>query len=115
MKIAPHARLAVFPPVLAAAFPLAFLAAPPAFSQTIQPAQTGQTTQVAQLVQPATSRQLTEMVVSATRSAQPIGDVVADVTVIDREALERAGPVGLADILARVPGIQITRNGGTGA
>jgi outer membrane receptor for Fe3+-dicitrate len=55
------------------------------------------------------------MVVSATRSAQPIGDVVADVTIIDRETIERAGPVGLADILARVPGIQITRNGGIGA
>jgi len=59
--------------------------------------------------------QLKEMVVSVTRSAQPIGDVVADVTIIDRETIERAGPVGLADILVRVPGIQITRNGGTGA
>ncbi len=55
------------------------------------------------------------MVVSATRSAQLIGDVVADVTLIDRETIERAGPVGLADILARVPGVQITRNGGMGA
>lgn len=109
MKTAPHARLAVFPPVLAAAFPLAFLAASPALSQTAQ------TTQVAQLVQPAAPRQLKEMVVSATRSAQPIGDVVADVTLIDRETIERAGPVGLADILARVPGVQITRNGGMGA
>ncbi len=36
------------------------------------------------------------MVVSATRSAQLIGDVVADVTLIDRETIERAGPVGLA-------------------
>lgn len=106
MKIAPHARLAVLPTALAAAFPLAslaFLAASPALSQTTPAAQT--------VVAP----QLKEMVVSATRSAQPIGDVVADVTVIDRETIERAGPVGLADILVRVPGIQITRNGGTGA
>jgi len=106
MNIAPHARLAVLPTALAAAFPLAslaFLAASPALSQTTPAGQT--------VVAP----QLKEMVVSATRSAQPIGDVVADVTVIDRETIERAGPVGLADILVRVPGIQITRNGGTGA
>jgi len=87
---------------LAAAFPLAFLAASPAL---------GQTAATPAVVAPL----LKEMVVSATRSAQPIGDVVADVTVIDRETIERAGPVGLADILVRVPGIQITRNGGTGA
>jgi vitamin B12 transporter len=103
MKIAPHARLAVLPLALAAAFPLAFLAAFPALSQTTQVAQAGATPQ------------LKEMVVSVTRSAQPISDVVADVTIIDRETIERAGPVGLADILVRVPGIQITRNGATGA
>jgi len=88
---------------LAAAFPLAFLANSPALSQNTQAPQAGATPQ------------LKEMVVSVTRSAQPIGDVVADVTIIDRETIERAGPVGLADILVRVPGIQITRNGGTGA
>src|SRR5689334_18031867 len=102
MKIAPRARLAALPLALAAAFPLAslaFLAASPAFSQTARPAQAG------------TAPQLKEMVVSVTRSAQPIGDVVADVTIIDRETIERAGPVGLADILVRVPGIQMTRNG----
>ncbi|MDO9405910.1 MAG: TonB-dependent receptor [Polaromonas sp.] len=60
------------------------------------------------------SPQLKETVVTATRSAQPIGDVVADVTIIDREVIERAGAVGLADLLARVPGIEITRNGGIG-
>jgi vitamin B12 transporter len=92
MKTAPHARLAVLPLALAAAF-VPFTS----FAQT------------------QTAPQLREMVVSVTRSAQPIGDVVADVTIIDREAIERAGPVGLADILVRVPGIQITRNGGTGA
>ena len=58
--------------------------------------------------------QLREVVVSATRMARPAGDVVADVTVIDRETLERAGPVGLADVLARVPGLEIMRNGGLG-
>jgi len=109
MKTVPRARLAVPPLAVAAAFPLAFLAASAALSQTTQTAQTPQAAQ--SVVAP----RLKEMVVSATRSAQPIGDVVADVTLIDRETIERAGPVGLADILARVPGIQITRNGGTGA
>lgn len=57
---------------------------------------------------------LKEVVVTATRMARPVGDVVADVTIIDRETLERAGPVGLADVLARVPGLEIARNGGVG-
>lgn len=90
-----HTRLAVLPLAVAAAFP--------ALSQTAPAAQAG------------AAPQLKEMVVTATRSAQPIGDVIADVTVIDRETIERAGPVGLADVLVRVPGIQITRNGGIGS
>lgn len=55
---------------------------------------------------------LNETVVTATRSARPATDVVADVTIIDRAEIERAGPVGLADVLARVPGIELARNGG---
>lgn len=57
---------------------------------------------------------LKEVVVTATRMARPVGDVVADVTIIDRATLERAGPVGLADVLARVPGLEMSRNGGMG-
>ena len=83
-----------------AALPLAFAAAFPSF-----PA----------LAQSASSPQLKEMFVTATRSAQPTGDVVADVTIVDRDAIERAGPVGIVDVLARIPGIEITRNGGTGS
>lgn len=64
--------------------------------------------------QSAPTPQLKENVVTATRTSQPIGDVVADVTIIDRETIERSGAVGLADILARVPGFQFTRNGGIG-
>jgi len=84
-----NARLALLPLALSAAFP--------SFSQT--------------QVMP----QLREMVVTATRSAQPLTDVVADVTIIDRERIERSGAVGLADVLKRVPGIEIARNGGPGA
>jgi vitamin B12 transporter len=55
---------------------------------------------------------LNEIVVTANRTPQPLSDLVADVSVIDREQIERAGAVGVADLLARQPGIEITRNGG---
>lgn len=58
---------------------------------------------------------LQETVVTATRVAQPLTDVVADVTIIDREAIERSGASALADLLARVPGFSFSRNGGPGA
>ncbi len=52
---------------------------------------------------------------TATRTAQPLADLVADVTVVDRETIERSGATGLADVLARLPGIEMVRNGGPGA
>ena len=75
-------RLAVLPLALATAFS--------SFSQT------------------QTAPQLREMVVTATRSAQPLSDVVADVTIIDRDHIERSGAAGLADVLKRVPGVEIS-------
>jgi vitamin B12 transporter len=57
---------------------------------------------------------MAETVVTATRTPQPLSDLVADVTVIDRETIETSGATGLADVLARVPGIEISRNGGPG-
>ncbi|MDB5779767.1 MAG: TonB-dependent receptor, plug [Polaromonas sp.] len=80
-----------------AALPLALMLAFPAFAQT------------------PTSPQLRETVVTATRTAQPLSDVVADVTIIDRQKIERSGAAGLADVLKRVPGIEMSRNGGPGA
>ncbi len=63
---------------------------------------------------PALAQQsLKDVVVTATRVAQPLTDVVADVSLIDREQIERSGATGLADLLARVPGIEISRNGGS--
>jgi len=41
--------------------------------------------------------------------------VVADVTIIDRDRIERSGAAGVADVLKRVPGIEMSRNGGPGA
>jgi vitamin B12 transporter len=54
-------------------------------------------------------------VVTATRVAQPITDAVADVTIVDRDQIERSGAAGVADVLGRLPGISIARNGGVGA
>jgi vitamin B12 transporter len=63
---------------------------------------------------PAVVAQLKEVVVTATRVAQPLSDLVADVTILDRDTLERSGAAGLGDVLARVPGVEISRNGGAG-
>jgi vitamin B12 transporter len=57
---------------------------------------------------------LQETVVTATRVATPLSELVADVTVLDRDTLERSGATGLADVLSRVPGIELARNGGPG-
>jgi vitamin B12 transporter len=59
--------------------------------------------------------QMPPVIVTATRMAQPITDVVADVTLIDRAAIERSGAGGLVDLLARSPGIAMVRNGGPGS
>ncbi len=64
--------------------------------------------------QEAVGKNLQEMVVTANRIAQPLSDLVADMSIIDAQTIERQGPGSVADVLARVPGIQITRNGGPG-
>ncbi len=82
-------RLAALPLALAAAFP--------------------------SLAQTQTNSSLGEMVVTATRVAQPLSDLLADVTLVDRARIERSGATGLADLLGRLPGIEFQRNGGPGA
>ena len=57
---------------------------------------------------------LQDTVVTATRTEQPLADLVADVSIVDRETIEGSGATGLADVLARLPGIEISRNGGVG-
>ncbi|MBS7781531.1 TonB-dependent receptor [Acidovorax sp. CCYZU-2555] len=61
-----------------------------------------------------TAPALDTVVVTAAREAQPLRTVTADMSVIDRAAIERSGATGVADLLAQVPGVQITRNGGPG-
>jgi vitamin B12 transporter len=81
-------RLALLPLAIAAAFP--------SYSQS------------------QATPQLRETVVTATRTAQPLADLVADVSIVDRATIERSGATGVADVLARLPGIEINRNGGAG-
>ena len=76
-----------------AVLPLACAIAAPVFAQTALPV----------------------VVVSATRSEQPITDVVADVTLVDRTAIERSGASSLAGVLERLPGVTVNRNGGPAA
>ncbi len=83
-------------PVRLAATTLAVLAAFPVLAQS-----------------PAAST-LKEVVVAATRVAQPLSDLVADVSIIDRAQIERSGASGFADLMARLPGVEFQRNGGPG-
>lgn len=57
---------------------------------------------------------LEPVVVTATRVATPLSKVLSDVTVLDREDIERQGSGGLVDLLRRVPGAEFSRNGGPG-
>lgn len=61
-----------------------------------------------------TATELDTVVVTAAREAQPLRTVTADMSVIERATIERSGAVGVADLLAQLPGVQITRNGGPG-
>lgn len=87
-----------------ATLPLALCCALPALAQT--PA----TETVAQLSAP----QLPETVVTAIRTAQPLTDVLADVTLLDEAQMQRSGAVNIADLLQRQPGLELARNGGPG-
>ena len=58
--------------------------------------------------------QLAAVVVTATRQETRANEVIADVTVIDREAIEQAGPTTLPELLSRQPGLHVVNNGGQG-
>jgi vitamin B12 transporter len=54
---------------------------------------------------------LRETVVTATRVEQPLADLVSDVSIVDSATIERSGATGVAEVLSRLPGIEIVRNG----
>lgn len=81
------------PPVRAAAWPLALAAAFPAFAQ---------------------AQALKETVVTATRVATQADELVSEVKVIDRAAIEASTARTLPELLARHAGVQTSANGGRG-
>lgn len=56
-----------------------------------------------------------ELVVTATRAAQPLSEIGQAVTVIDRAEIERRQTTIVSDLLATTPGVTVTRNGTIGA
>jgi len=63
----------------------------------------------------ATKENVQEVVVTATRTPQPITETLASVTLITAADIERLQPEDMFDVLDRVPGINMRRNGGIGA
>jgi len=57
---------------------------------------------------------LDDIVVTATRTPQPRESVVADVTVIDAETIQRSGQTSLVELLQLQAGIEVSNNGGAG-
>jgi vitamin B12 transporter len=55
------------------------------------------------------------VVVTANRAAQPLSAVFAATTVLERADIERAVATDLVGLLARLPGVEVARNGGPGS
>lgn len=64
---------------------------------------------------PPKAANLEPIFVTAARSPQSLADLIADVTVIGPDEIERAGAQSVAELLARVPGVEIATNGGPGS
>ena len=58
---------------------------------------------------------LERVVITANRTPQPLSSVLADISVVERDEIQRSGAFGVAELLARLPGIEFARNGGPGA
>jgi len=59
-------------------------------------------------------RSIEEVVVTATRSPQPLYRVGSSITVISKEAIESSQAVVVSDLLTQTPGVSFSRNGGVG-
>ncbi|MDO5288639.1 MAG: TonB-dependent receptor [Pseudomonadota bacterium] len=102
----PHASVRVS--ARAAAWAAAWLcASAPSLAQTAAPVS-------APASAPEPAATLSDTVVTATRVAQPLTDVLADVTLIDEQQIRQSGAVTIADVLQRQPGLALSRNGGPG-
>ncbi len=66
------------------------------------------------LAQGQTQVVLQDVFVTAGRVAQPVTDVVADVSIVNRDQIERSGASSVAQLLALLPGLQAITHGDTG-
>lgn len=60
------------------------------------------------------SETIAPVIVTATRTAQTVDDSLAAVTVLDREAIASSQARSVTELLAGLPGVQVTHNGGYG-
>jgi vitamin B12 transporter len=58
---------------------------------------------------------LPPVAVTASRTAQPVADLLADLTVIGSDEILRSGAQSFTELLQRQPGVEITMNGGPGS
>ena len=63
----------------------------------------------------ATEKTGETVVVTATRIETRVADVLSDVSIVEREDIERSGGATLPEMLGTLPGIQVTRSGGRGS
>lgn len=59
----------------------------------------------------AADKEFDPIVVTATRQASRVSELLSDVTVIGREEIEKAGAVSLGELLAGQPGVQVAQSG----
>ena len=62
----------------------------------------------------ATEKELDPLVVTATRQPARASELLSDITIVDREEIERGGQESIADLLSKQPGVQQTTSGGPG-
>lgn len=54
------------------------------------------------------------IIVTATRAPLTLDEIPSSITVLDKQAIDRAQDIGVTELLLRTPGISISRNGGYG-
>lgn len=73
------------------------------------------TTQVWAVTDFSQALKLEDTVITANREVQKRADSVAAVTVFTRDDINRLQPTNVADLLQRVPGVQVVQSGGRGS
>ncbi|MEO8104086.1 MAG: TonB-dependent receptor, partial [Betaproteobacteria bacterium] len=90
-------KLTAPPLLLPLALSLCFIYAPRALAQVTEP-----------------PNRLDNVVITATRTAQPLDSTLAQAIIITREEIDAAGPASLTELLQRKAGLEIRATGGPG-